>query len=81
MVRGFEGGGVLLGTCSLINHACHSANAKWSFHRQGHARTAIAVAERRIAAGEEILWDYGEQYWCGERKGRVPEGADCACWD
>ena len=43
--------------------------------------TVGVAAERRIAAGEEILWDYGEEYWCGERKGRVPEGADCACWD
>ena len=47
-----------LGPCSFVNHACGPPNARWSF--DGGAQRVRVV--RNISAGEELLWDYGEQY-------------------
>ncbi len=52
-----------------INHSC-KANAEPTIHK---ARVFI-MSKRKILAGEEIVYDYGEDYW-GEHI--QPKGCRC----
>ena len=47
----------------FINHSNHNANTNYKRVMLDGVQHVIFIALRRIAAGEQILFDYGENYW------------------
>ena len=61
--------GIMLGYGSLYNHARKNSNVCWKF---GADATIEFIATRDIEEGEELLVDYGDEYWVDEL-GFVPD--------
>ena len=58
-----EGRSVLpFGMCALANHS-DDANSTWDFHEQASPPLMYLRATRPIRPGEEILINYGPNYW------------------
>ena len=67
----------LSGPASLLNHRCRKFNAEYLFDegRRGENGEFLVRIKRDLAAGEEVLVHYGDEFW--EESG---EG-ECRCED
>jgi len=64
------------GPAALLNHACISHNAEWRIHDDRGPRGEFFVqVTREIQCGEEILVDYGPEFWSNNSDER------CLCQD
>jgi len=54
---------VAFGNCSLVNHSSRRPNVGWTHDRR--AKTITLHAIRSINAGDELLHNYGKDYWKG----------------
>jgi tRNA-specific adenosine deaminase 3 len=61
MPDGSAGYALALGVGSLFNHGPNGGNAYWEVHPD--TDTLRFIARHRILPDEEILIDYGEEYW------------------
>ena len=55
------------GACALVNHGC-AANSAANVKPRLEGSVMILAALRDIAPGEELLLDYGKDYWCKDSR-------------
>jgi SET domain-containing protein len=60
------------GPASLLNHSCKHFNAEFVLDKCDADSSFSIKALRTILEGEEVLVNYGDDYWSGI-------GLDCAC--
>ena len=67
----------LSGPASLLNHRCRKFNAEYLFEdgRRGDHGEFLVRTKRDLAAGEEVLVHYGDDFW--EESNRECECEDC----